>query len=94
LNQWFNKNGNEPEGLEGRGCSCSGNVAVVEVVVVVWCSAVAVVYLSVYLYICLSICLAVYLFVFLFLCSLHPIKSNLIKSNQSIYTYLYSYLQV
>ena len=58
LNQWFNKNGNEPEGLEGRGCSCSGNVVVVDVVVVVWCSAVAVVYLFVYLYICSSICLS------------------------------------
>ena len=48
-------------------CSCSGRVVVglVEVVVVVWCSAVAVVYLSVYLYICLSICLSVYLSVYL-----------------------------
>ena len=35
------------------------------VVVVVWCSAVAVVYLSVYLYICLSICLSVYLAIYL-----------------------------
>jgi hypothetical protein len=84
LNQWFNKNGNEPEGLEGRGCSCSGNVAVVEVVVVVWCSAVAVVYLSVYLFVYLSCCLSICLSVSLFTTS-NQIKSNQIKS---IYLYL------
>ena len=42
-----------------------GYIVAVEVVVVVWCSAVAVVYLSVYLYICLSICLSVYLAIYL-----------------------------
>jgi len=63
-------------------CSCSGRVVVglVEVVVVVWCSAVAVVYLSVYLYICLSICLSVYLSVYL---------SNYLSICLSIYLSIY-----
>ena len=87
LNQWFNKNGNEPEGLEGRGCSCSGNVAVVEVVVVVWCSAVAVVYLFVYLYLYI-----IYMFIYLSFFFIY--LSNYISIYLTIYlsTYLSFYL--
>ena len=55
-----------------RSCSCSGSV--VEVVAVVWRSAVAAVYLSVYvniyIYICLYMCLSVYPSISLSICKL------------------------